>query len=271
MTSTTGRNQTGFTLLELAVVVAIIFILASSLVVVIPMIELKAAKAKAEADIRRLDLALSIYKEAEGALPPDRFPLLNVGRTASVVTNINNFYGSAAAVPETHVQGNIYLTHYLTTRRSRDGYIELKANEVNRLSGCSLNVSIGNSLLLPGNATPNVQAFTLVDPWGNPYVYDNNQGDGPNVVAPDAQRLGAFFSGAPNHNPDFDLYSMGQKGMTAIMPNGASGSGNGNGIDDDGTNGVDDANEALFNGRERTAPPPTGDLGDDINNFKTDK
>jgi len=253
MISTTGKNQTGFTLLELAVVVAIIFILASSLIVIIPMIEARTAKARAKADIMKLDLALGIYKEAERSLPPDRFALLNISGSETTL------FGNPA--PSAAEQSNIYMVHYLTTQRSRDGYLELEESEATQLSGTTMTQNVGDSMLIPSGTTANFPAYMLLDPWGNPYVYDNNQGD------PDGPTDIDAFNGQPNHNPDFDLYSLGPDGQTAED----------NGVDDDGddpdppntlTDASQDPDEILYNGRERKA---NGDLGDDINNFKTEK
>lgn len=251
MTSTTGKNQTGFTLLELSVVVAIIFILASSLIVVIPMIELKAANAKAQADVIKLDLALGIYKEAERALPPDRYALLNVRGTVA------QFFSPSP--PTLAEQTNIYMLHYLTTSRSRTVYLEIEESEVTN-TGLTMQYNIGSSLLIPRGTTANFPAFMLLDPWSNPYVYDNNRGDSTTIVTTD------LFRGAPNHNPDFDLYSTGANGITALGVDGSIA--NGNSVDDDDDGTPDDQDEVLYNGREREG---NGDLGDDHNNFKTEK
>ena len=84
MTSGTGSRQKAFTLLEMAVVMAIIFFLVSTLVIMIPRIELRAAARKAEGDIRRLELALNLHFQIKGWYPPDNLAhFRNYGPLAS--------------------------------------------------------------------------------------------------------------------------------------------------------------------------------------------
>lgn len=236
----------GFTLIELALVIALIFILATSLIVTIPMVQRKAAIGQARGDVGRLQMALSLYQENERSLPPDRTTgspdLLNVSPAFS-------FTPGAGVTNSPELRSNILMVHYLSTRRSRTAFIEFKTNEVAQKG--TMNHNVGDSVLIAGGAVAPFNAFAFFDPWQNPYIYDNNEGDNTTNTA---------FEGLPNNNPDFDIYSLGPNRKSALP----TVVGWQNGFDDDGQNGTDDAAEVNFNGRERVAG---NEVGDDINNF----
>lgn len=238
------KSIKAFTLIEMAVVVSILFILVGSMLVMVPRIELRAAIAKAKGDISMLELALGLYEENERALPPDQ------------LDSNNSWVGSAPTEEEI---SNIMMIHYLTTNRSKSGYLELKTDNVERYAGANMDYNQADSMLVQKfssvtrNPTEtNIPVFQMLDPWGSPYVYDNNRND---------SKTSFGIDGLPNQNADFDLFSRGPNLTT----------GKDNGVDDDGDGAIDEVtgtDERLFNGRERKE---SGELGDDINNFKTAK
>lgn len=260
------KSKEAFTLIELAVVVSIIFILVGSMIVMVPRIELRAAIRRAQGDILLLESALALYEENERALPPDK---LDPAKTENTWCSITDPTDVSVSAPDDETISNIMLIQYLTTNRSKNGYLSLKEEKVERYGDVNLRFNDIDSMLVQkfsginrDPANQGIPVYQMVDPWGNPYVYDNNRGDNITTFGID---------GRPSHNPDFDLFSRGPNSVTGVD----------NGLSDDEfhldvslrdtdvdeTDGTD-SDERLFNGRERTA---SGELGDDINNYKTAK
>ena len=334
MTSTIGNKPRGFTLIELAVVVAIIFFLAGSLVVMIPRIELRAAIKRAEGDIARLEQALALHKEIMGWYPPDSLahfsgydlaqgnvnsnlrspnsPIPWLTRTVGAVDA--RTYPQNASGFTAEEMSNILLVHFLTAGRESTVFLQFAAKELTAVGYWNSHstdtdakrrrqVDPAYSYLsqsdafeaLPPDPLEYRRAYMFLDPWGNPYVYDNNVGLPANTlfVDPPYDEAGPcgtatfrrghckgaggtqpdpnqWFDGAPNNNPNFDLYSYGPNGVTALTSDGS-----GNGIDDSdgsstteptGTNYHQDVwDDAFYNGRERTTDV---ELGDDLNNYR---
>jgi len=198
---------------------------------------------RAKADIARLQQALELYRQQQGCLPPDRPGLVGVKQFT------HQYVGSS---PE--LLSNVLLVQYLTTRDSRQVCIELETGELARVG--ALSHKVANSYLFPP-LDGEVPAYAYLDPWGNPYVYDNNEGDIASLPLP---RGTEKLAGPPNNNAHFDLYSCGPDGLTAEN-SGIDGDGDDPARPDDLDPGND---ELLLNGRESS---PGGGLGDDISNF----
>ena len=101
------RNRRGFTLVELMVVVAVIGILAAIVVPMFANVQARTRIAKAQADLRAVASAVSIYQARLGVLPA------TIGELATTVTDSNGvvvgpFLGAVPTPPATWSYASLY-------------------------------------------------------------------------------------------------------------------------------------------------------------------
>ncbi len=170
-------RRTGFTILELLIVITIIIILAALIIGTVGYVQKKAARSRAEAEIAAMSAACESYKADNGTYPRD---------TGATTDNLDS---RTSYNPAGYFGASLFLYNSLAgaTSGSRATSASLKSY-----------FNFRPNMLYPTDQTQNVQY--LRDPFGNSYGYSTAyQADVANGTNPPSR----------GYNPTFDLWSTG--------------------------------------------------------------
>ena len=188
------RQVQGFTLIELLTVMTIIGILAGLVLGTFKFVQEKAARSRAEAEIKAMEAGLESYKADNGDYPDN-------GTGAGTTQNLNaasvgnpSSYKAQSVILYRALSGDTNLDRRVT---SADGGTDIFGASVSPASTTAPKAyfEFKPNQLEPSNGTGAVTA--IIDPWGNSYGYST------------ANRANS----ANGFNPTFDLWSTG--GQTA--------------------------------------------------------
>ncbi len=180
-------SLTGFTLLELLVVIVIIMFLAGITIPIISSIQTSAKKGVTSAQISQLELAIKQFESDFGVFPPDSYTtsdtVISIGGVSIPRDDDLNtsskclifFLGSKFTFSSTSFN-DIY-----------GPYIEFKRAQLDEVTGVNF-TDTGTDITIEGiNATTKVYQYK--DPFGSYYSYDS--------------------SSPSNNTASFDIYSFG--------------------------------------------------------------
>jgi type II secretory pathway pseudopilin PulG len=180
----------GFTILELLIVIAIIITLAGLVLATVGYVQKKGARSRAEAEIAAISAALESYKADNGIYP------------SNAATNL--LKANSDIDPTQAVYSNASL--YLYEELSGDHDANRVVNAADDLSGSGVipktYMAFKPNTLLP--APPSTATVTAMrDPFGNSYGYSTVKSSNP--------------TGTDGYNPTFDLWcTAGGKTATEV-------------------------------------------------------
>lgn len=181
-----GRQAQGFTLVELLTVMTIIGILAGLVLGTFKFVQEKAARSRAEAEIKAMEAGLESYKADNGAYPDNSesrslnaqangSPSSYAGQNRTLYRALSGDNNLDRKVDESDGQTDIYGQTATPPGPKPKIYMEFKPNQI----------------FPPARPNENVGVLGVIDPWGNYYGYSTaNQGDP-----------------TKGYNPTFDVWS----------------------------------------------------------------
>jgi type II secretory pathway pseudopilin PulG len=175
------RRYTGFTILELLTVIAIIIVLAGLILGTAGYVQKKGARSRAETEIAAMSAALENYKADNGVYPTNS--------ATSALDPVNDTNAATTAATK-YAAASLYLYKEL----SGDHDANRVVNPSDDLSGAGVTPKTyftfrPNMLIPPPPSTANVTGIR--DPFGNSYGYSTMKASG----------------GSNGFNPTFDLWS----------------------------------------------------------------
>lgn len=223
----------GFTMIEILIVIAIIAILAGLFVAGIGRFQSKSNEAICATEIKAFENAIAKYLSTYHAYPYDYdnfdgdpnengnggkdfgldpIPYIESisddGEREVAIANVCMYYALTYSNP--YERQTAAITDLQNVRRKKlDHYFEFKGKIRGNLSPSELNEAIDGL---------RSQAYLLLDPWGNPYVFDenvrwrNSTGNNITLLFPDENDyVGRHFSDSGTRfHKDFDIWSFGQ-------------------------------------------------------------
>jgi prepilin-type N-terminal cleavage/methylation domain-containing protein len=190
------KHSSGFTLVELLTVMAIIAVLAGLILSTAGFVQKKAANSRAEAEMKAMEAAIGNYKADNGEVP------------RNTNTDTVDCLSPAYVNPSTYATANLVLYRAL----SGDTNLDRKVNATDgsrNISGTAVTPAGGipkiyfefkPTMLLPNSATAAVTS--IVDPFGYSYGYS---------TAFQLWQEGGAAGAQKGGNPDYDLWSTAGK------------------------------------------------------------
>ncbi|CAN5372208.1 hypothetical protein BH09SUM1_BH09SUM1_02060 [soil metagenome] len=201
----------GVTLIELMVVVVIISIL-STIAVGVYTKEIGRAKyAKAHAEIRTLEIAITQYEVDTGQLPPSGMGILTAGAFQNQFVGTTGEYtgsGSLQLALRSSLNGQPKAP---LSARWMGPYVDWDYNRLGDL--------LGNAITTAAGEGTNQAQIHFLDPWGTPYYYirSDDYADGGGTELPSTNPLAASET---YYNPStVQIVSFGANHLSEAPPN----------------------------------------------------